>query len=118
MNEYITLLDCFAVHAPEPWTWFEPQMPPRPEPPPYEPIGNDGEAPDEETDMHLQAWRQDPCWNPEAHERYAPFSYWVQSWRSYWRQRDEWDKERVRQRDLQWPWFYAKTMLAQRKEVA
>jgi len=92
MTEGITLRDYFIAHAPtEPWDWFEPVMPPAPKPTPQKNFYGDC--------RHL----------PE----------YLQYQQDIANARDEigkWDKEKERQRMIQWPIFWADTMLEAREK--
>lgn len=108
-----SLRDYFAAHAPEtPWPHFRPKVPPPPRKPMEDPIGNDGEAPTPDEERDLRGWYNDPVY--DAEERHPTFSYWVKSWRDYWRACHDHEENVQIARRVQWPWFYADTMLAQR----
>ena len=116
MTDQTTLRDWFAIHAPaEPWPDFKPDMPPKPEQPPLEPVGNNGEAPDEREMRQLYCWRQDPIYDVE--EDLPTFSYWVGMWREYWEERANWYRAFEQARREQWPYYYADVMMRERERT-
>jgi hypothetical protein len=116
VNEGMTLRDYFAAHAPlEQWPHYEAQLPPRPKEPMTEIIGNDGEAPTPAQARYLNDWRSDPNFEPD---KYPQFSNWIAAWLAYWPALHDWHEERKKQRLIQWPYFYADTILAERERKA
>jgi hypothetical protein len=86
MADGMSLRDYFAAHAPvEPWSFFQPEMSPRP----------------------VTQWH-------EGHPTEQCFECIPENWQA----QADWDKERTRQRVIQWPWFYADVMLAERARKA
>lgn len=108
-----TLRDYFAMHAPdEPQPWFVPDMPQPPVEPSGNPIGNNGEYPDDQTARNLLDWRRDPVWDVE--DEHPTYSYWAQQWRDYWSAIDRHSTECARQRYIQWPYAWADEQLKER----
>ena len=108
-----TLRDLFALSAPaDPWPEFEPVMPDPPAPPTAHPVGNNGGWPDEEALHALTEWRKDPTWDAES--SYPKYSIWVKSWRAYWGDMRQYGHRRAIQRRIQWPYWYADQMMAER----
>lgn len=113
----MTLRDYFAAHAPaEPWGWWEPKMPKKPD------------IPRQFSDLAgyeniVSRWKSDPICDlpgmlkdggaPEnvqlAGEMYQESVERAVSKRSLW------DTDRVVQRCVQWPYAYADAMIAERE---
>lgn len=92
-HEGMTLRDYFAAHAPAtPWPFYAPVMPEQPDLGP--PVGEDGT---EYADWKEAERETADCW---SYKNQSAF--------------DQWKVERLRQHWIQWPWFYADAMLAER----
>lgn len=82
----MSLRDYFAAHAPaQPWPWFQPSMPPKPD--------------ETWSDFHTSGQCGDFC-------ECLPENYQA---------RHAWNEERNRQQVIQWPYGYADAMLAERE---
>lgn len=90
MIEEITLRDYFIAHAPvEPWDWFEPIMSPMPESIPV---------------PHFYGvCSQDPV-----------YIKYTKDMTNHRIEMKRWEKEKGRQRFIQWPAFWADTMMEAR----
>jgi len=109
-HEGMSTLDYFIAHAPaKPWAWFKPVMPPKPTAP--EMVGNNGEAPNDEEYRRITDWRYDMSWDLDL----PNFSYYAKAVSDYYEEKSQWDEEYKKQLDIQWPIFWAKTMLSQRQ---
>lgn len=105
-----TLRDYFAAHAPEQmWPHFKAAVPPRPEAPSAQPIGNDGQYPTDLEERNLTDWRRDAHWDID--EDLPNFSNWCAGWRAYWKAKQQWEDDQLIARREQWPWFYADAMM-------
>ena len=109
MNITIDARTYLAAHAPEPELWFKPDMPPRPTPPPHDPVGNDGQAATETEYLECLAWRRDPCF--DLADTLPHFSRWERSVRDFWQADRAWLTAQQRATRLQWPWYWADRML-------
>ena len=80
------LRDYFAAHAPrKPWPWFEPAMPPKP----------------------AEQW--------STYHRNGECGGFCECMPENYRERDDWNKERERQKVMQWPYGYADAMIKARE---
>lgn len=100
----ISIRDYFMAHAPaEPHSWFTPVMPPKPELP----------DPDRELSADdAKEWRRlDEFAEEEGNERIKAF---CQRRSAAFDERRAWEKERDKQRFVQWPAAWADAMLKAR----
>lgn len=98
----------FIAHAPaEPWGWFHPIVEAEPVEPPLEDDRVWKFNPEERS--LAKNWRKDPCYDPP--QRFL--RQFVEMWKDYWQRRDEWCKHRGRERQIQWPAFWADQMIQQ-----
>lgn len=103
----MTLKDLLMAGAPAVPDWFEPTVPPKPEQPFYEPVGDNGEYPTEEERALLLQWRSGEIERPNL----SSFSYWCDAWGLYREKYAEWKRNRERERLLQWPLYYAEEVM-------
>lgn len=112
----VTVRDYFVAHAPaEPWPDFYPAMSGRPEQPPSTPVGNEGDAPSAYELDRLHAWRMDD-FTPLPTSTKERFSCWMDAVRAYRKAVGEYEKERERQRRIQWPEYWADLRIARRNQ--
>jgi hypothetical protein len=105
-QEGMTLRQYYIAHAPtEPWSWFKPLMLLKPGYP--ECISNDGNEPSEEEYKTIADWKSDPHWDLDL----PNFSKWLNALDVYYKASREWEAEYQKQRDLQWPIFWADAMI-------
>jgi len=110
----ISLRDYFIAHAPaEPWPWFQPQVTDPPPTPQYEQSGVWGFNKVEQ--VQAGELRKNRSFNSfvvnTGCEKYAAFEA---AWNAYWESERLWKDTIQQARQVQWPAFWADTMLAQR----
>lgn len=113
-----TLRDYFAAHAPQPPDWFQPLMEPRPQIPAIPPGLSDEAA-------HLcDSWRCDPHYVDlevsAAKRGFGPTEILaMQAWARDVLEAEKamvaYDRRRLVERTIQWPWHYADLMLRARE---
>lgn len=102
----MTLRDYFMAHAPaEPQPWFEPVMPPRPETLNYSDIAD--EATRDDVGMAL---------NCDTDPKTKAGVDWLRRYDEQWAALNDWDRERVKQRLVQWPYAWADAQIAERSK--
>jgi len=116
-NPGMTLRAYLIAHAPtEPWSWFQPVAIAKPEAPKYADDPSWNLTPTQiET---AKGWRNDPCYEFDANREDSKLMAFVAAWRSYWRVTEDHNKLMKNQRDIQWPAFWADTMIEQMEKKA
>lgn len=107
----MTLRDYLIAHAPiEHWTWFKPAMLcERPKYPNFEAILKGFP---EHSIKTFENWRRDPSYDLEGYPELKPA---LDALADYHKAANVWDAEYSRQKDLQWPAFWADEMLKERE---
>lgn len=113
----MSMREYFAAHAPaEPQPWFEPTMltprPMRPKAPSDRIAKVLGESLNAGADP-TRDWVQPPLSDAEWHLLQA-YEQNLSNWHG---ETDKWDRERARERYIQWPWAWADAVLAQRNVI-
>lgn len=103
----MSLRDYFIAHAPaEPQEWFRGQMPP----PPRQRMAKPDDLTKEESE-ELAAWGE----FIDAHDMKQPRARMIaEDWERHQKENAAWNRERTKQRFVQWPAAWADAMLEQR----
>lgn len=104
----MTLRAYFIAHAPEkPWSWFKPNLSTEKPKFPEEKVLFEGLS--EEQIMNFKVWRYDPCY--ELQKESPEFKNAIELIDQHHKAAEDWEKEYLQQKDIQWPAFWAEQML-------